>query len=181
MLWMHTLWTGVLSQDEQATIKRIAAATVKNNEEERYIHHAGTPESRALELMEVGLGAEYFIAKTVGLPWEFEIGNRSKPDVGPYQVRCRTKAWMDLLIDEIDKPDGIYILVHARPEWGMYTAAGWTWGHVAKQPRYWKKVGSLKESYMLRRNELAGMQTLPHWGLVETIKRVSVYADKDTR
>lgn len=64
----------------------------------------------------LGCIGEIVVARALGIPWSRSINTfKSVPDVGPYDVRTRSKRWHDMLIRENDPDDREAVLVIPGP------------------------------------------------------------------
>ena len=88
----------------------------------------------------LGAIGEYVVAKWLGIFWSGSIGNMRAADVGPYEVKLRSKHYYDLVLQRHNSADALYILVTGLgPE---FIIQGGLWGHDGKQDNYWGEKGT---------------------------------------
>lgn len=109
-----------------------------------------------------GALGELAVAKRLGLDWDGDVGDFSKSDVGPYQVRTRqfntARKHMDLGVKPTDKDGKVFILVLASCP--VFGCRGWIMSEDAKKPE-WLNSNGYEKVYFVPRKNLNPMSTLP--------------------
>jgi hypothetical protein len=94
-------------------------------------------------------------------PRRLAIGTyRSEADYPPVtEIRTRTAAHWDLIVRPIDRPDYAYVLaVPFGSDPGAWRLAGWTWGAVARQDRWWSEIGDRVPAWFVPQGALLPMR-----------------------
>ena len=115
-----------------------------------------------------GALAEMATAKVIDHYWDAPLNTFKDPhfgDVGPYEVRRRSRQDYDALIRKDDADDKVHIAVFGCAPW--FRVAGWIWGHEAKQPEWLQTHGGRKPAWFVPQAELHDLDLLPvmrpHW------------------
>lgn len=106
-----------------------------------------------------GACGELAAAKALNIYWDGSVNTFKKgADVGPYQIRTRSKHSYDLLVRNDDRDEDIFILVTGRaPEFVVH---GWLSGRDAKQDRFLKDHGNRHPAFFVPKSELRPLSTL---------------------
>jgi hypothetical protein len=106
-----------------------------------------------------GACAEMAAAKAIDRYWAAPFNTfRSQGDVGPYEVRRRSKEGYDVLIRTDDDDLKIHIAVFgSAPD---YWVAGWLYGHEAKQAQWLKTHGGRPPAWFVPKEQLRDLDCL---------------------
>ena len=129
-------------------------------------HGAPTDQDRGYRLHLVGVAGELGFARFQHLDdWTPTVDTfRSMPDVGAFEVRCRSRHSYDLLIRSGDRSSSRYILATCedlREVWVW----GWVWGEEAKQDRFLASHGGREPAYFIPKAHLEPLDLLPWKGV----------------
>lgn len=92
-----------------------------------------------------GCLGEIAFAKWSKRYWGGNLGNYKADDVGPYQVRTRSKHEYELPIYPRDRPDRYYVLLTGTvPE---YRVRGYVWGADGKRPEFYTRYGKGRPAF----------------------------------
>ena len=100
-----------------------------------------------------GAAGELAFARFRNLYWSGSVGTyRRGGDVGPIQVRTRSRADYDLIVRNTDRSEDIFVLVIGTIP--RFEIIGWIRGGDAKQPQYLKRHGDRPAAYFVPRSAL---------------------------
>ena len=94
-----------------------------------------------------GACGECAFAKFAGLFWSGAVGNLTADDVGPWQVRTRTRDDYQLIVHQSDPDDRRFVLVRGRCP--RYAVVGWIWGRDAKRHEWWADPKGGRPAYFV--------------------------------
>lgn len=124
---------------------------VQNVKKDRRDAH-GAPFDSGWQLHIEGAMGECAVAKALGLYWNGNIGRLDMPDVGPLQVRTRSRDHYDLIVHKDDPDDAVFIHVTGRN--GTYTIGGYITGAEAKRPEYWQDPAGGRPAFFVPQDKL---------------------------
>lgn len=107
-----------------------------------------------------GCCGEMAFAKWIGMFWS--IGVVGGGDVGSFEVRTRSEHWHDLIIQDDDKPQAIFVLV-TWEKFGEYHLRGWILGADGMDPAYRLDPAGGREAFFVPQTALRPMRTLQRW------------------
>lgn len=82
-----------------------------------------------------GAAGEMAVAKVLGRYWSASVGTfKGDGDVGPVEVRTRSRHTYDLIVRGDDRDDAVFVLATGRAP--NFVVRGWIRGGDAKQPAY---------------------------------------------
>jgi hypothetical protein len=97
-------------------------------------------------------------AKAAGIYWDAAFDTFSKPDVGSFQVRTRSRSDYELLVRQCDADDERFVLVTGTmPE---FSVRGWILGADAKQERWLRTHGGRPPAYFVPHSELQPIEKI---------------------
>lgn len=100
-----------------------------------------------------GAIGECAVAHALGRPWDASVNTfKSRPDVGPVEVRTRSRDDYELIVRVDDRDDSPYVLVVGRAP--TYRVVGWCWGHEAKRPEWVRTHGDRPPAYFVPQSAL---------------------------
>jgi len=87
-----------------------------------------------------GACGELAVAKFLGMYWDGSVDTfKSIPDLGPVEIRTRSKHTYDLIVRKDDDPSKVFIHVTGRvPEFRIH---GWLRGSGAQREEWWRNHG----------------------------------------
>jgi hypothetical protein len=112
-----------------------------------------------------GALAEMATAKAINHYWDAPVNTFKDPsrgDVGPYEVRRRSRQDWDVLIRPHDADAKVHIAVFGSAP--HFRVAGWVFGHEAKQDKWLKPYGGRTSAWFMPQGELRDLETLPRRG-----------------
>lgn len=105
----------------------------------------------------LGVCGEYAVAEYFNLPYDFHVNKfKEGSDVGPFQVRTRSREDYDLLIRPNDDSNKIFILVTGTVGTTPPTMKIWGWlpASEAKQQKFKQTYGGRTPAYFVPKHEL---------------------------
>ena len=119
-----------------------------------------------------GALGEMAAAKAVNRYWDAPVNTFKDPargDVGPYEVRRRSRQDWDVLIRRRDADAKIHIAVFGCAP--HFRVAGWLFGFEAKQDKWLKPHGERTPAWFMPQSELRSLDTLPRADEIEEMRR----------
>lgn len=119
----------------------------------------------ALRLHVLGAQGEVVAADYLG--YTACKGDFAGSDVGPYQVRTRSRIDYDLLLHDSDQDDAKFILVlgpigEPTPKGGLcFYIVGWLEARFGKKKKYWKDPAIGRPAYFVPQDILNPIEALP--------------------
>ena len=111
----------------------------------------GQPEDQFWNDHVEGALGEMALAKAFGLYWSGGVFRGD--DVGPYQVRTRTKHHYDLILHKTDNDEKVFYLVTGQH--GRYVIRGWIKAADGKREEYWNdKADNGRAAYFVPQAKL---------------------------
>lgn len=99
-----------------------------------------------------GALGECAVAKWLGIYWTGNLGNLQAADVGPFEVRTRSRAGYDLILHESDPDDRAFVLVTGLN--GEYVIRGWILARDGKKREYWKDPAGGRPAFFVPQAQL---------------------------
>ena len=109
-----------------------------------------------------GALAEMAAARAINRYWDASVNRFKDPtrgDVGPYEVRRRSRQDYDVLIRPRDADAKVHIAVFGSAP--NFRVAGWLFGHEAKRDEWLKPHAGRKPAWFMPQSELRALETLP--------------------
>jgi len=161
----------VLTDEEKAFALDVVATTrSEQNKKAKTKQRRGAEKWDRKTLDNLGACGEQAVAKFLGMEWDGNLGDWTAPDVGPYEVRTRSRHSYDLPVmpetkDET-KGDVPFILVTCEDvNLDYFQIRGWIYGHEAMRERYWRtpsgKTWEGGACWLVRPHELWSMDQFP--------------------
>jgi hypothetical protein len=94
-----------------------------------------------------GAAGELAFAKATGLYWSGNLGNLAADDVGPFQVRTRSRHEFDLILHDTDPDDRAFVLMTGLLP--NYVVRGWIFARDGKLREYWKDPAKGRPAYFV--------------------------------
>jgi hypothetical protein len=117
---------------------------------------------KALEIHLLGAAGEVAVASYLGLKEhlfkETEARRGSADLPGNIDVKTRSKASYDLIVQRNESPDKRFVLVTIQDQETLIW--GWCWGHEAMQEQYWADPARGRPAYFIRKEALHSIDTL---------------------
>lgn len=123
----------------------------------------GLSNAKELEVHLLGACGESAVAVAMGVPFDATCNTyKTRPDIGPYEVRTRSKAEYELLVRPDDKDESIYILARCFPKGQKrsFAIVGWIRGGDAKKKKWRHRYGGRSPAYFVPDEGLNSMKTL---------------------
>jgi hypothetical protein len=156
------------SADEMRLWKQAAAArdTSARSKGLRDRHGASSDPLKGLGLHFLGVAGEAGFARFQHLDdWAPTVDTfRSMPDVGEFEVRCRSRHTYDLLVRADDSDESRYILATCENGVDVWVW-GWIEGRDARQERFLAAHGGREPAYFVPKGELQPLDLLPWEGV----------------
>jgi hypothetical protein len=119
-----------------------------------------------------GALAEMAAAKAVNAYWDAPVNTFKDPargDVGPYEVRRRSRQDYEVLIRRGDADSKVHIAVFGCAP--RFRVAGWLFGFEAKQDKWLQGHADRDPAWFMPQGELRGLDMLPRAAEIEEMRR----------
>ena len=102
----------------------------------------------------LGAMGECAFCKQLNIPWPRYINTyKHKPNVGEYDVQCRSEAHYELMVRPDNNMDWKYVLVLG-PRPPLFEIVGWKWGRDAQRDDWLKSYGGRPAAWFVPQGSL---------------------------
>ena len=105
-----------------------------------------------------GACGELALARSLNIYWDGSVDTFKAPDVGPVQVRTRSRHNYELLVRDADSDDEVFVLITGLCP--AYRIHGWLSGREAKQTEFLQTYGNRPAAYFVPQSHLNLMKDL---------------------
>ena len=119
-----------------------------------------------------GALAEMAAAKAINAYWDAPLNTFNSPsrgDVGPYEVRRRSRQDYEVLIRPGDADSKVHIAVFGCAP--RFRIAGWLFGYEAKKDEWLQGHADRDPAWFMPQCKLRGLDTLPRGDEIEEMRR----------
>lgn len=129
-------------------------------------HGASSDPEAGLRLHKLGVWGEGAFARFQGMDqWQPTVNTfRSMPDVGAFEVRCRSRHDYDLLVRRNDRDGSAFILATCE-DFRFVNVWGWIRGAEAKQKQFERTHGGREPAYFVPKWALHPLDLIPWRGV----------------